>query len=85
MPKPDGFLDLRGLGDLEWRRLRRIEDFDSTHLDFDVAGGQLRVSRAFRTLPNNSLNFEDVLVSNITGYLMSFRGDPRVETTCVRP
>src|SRR5215210_5479341 len=79
MAKPDRFIDPGSLGDLEWWRLRRVENFESVCLDFDVAGGKLRISRSLRTLPDEATHFENKLIADIIGRPVDFWRDLRIE------
>ena len=69
MAEPDRFIDFGSLGDLERRRLRRVQDFKSMRLDFDIAGGQLRILRSLRTLADEAAHFEDILIADVAAPL----------------
>ena len=85
MSKSDRFINVRSLGDLERWRLRRIEDLKLVRLDFDIAGGELRISCSLRSLSDEAAHFQNILVANVIRDIVGVRRDLRVENDLRQP
>jgi hypothetical protein len=68
------FLDVLFFGDVEGRGAGSVQDLKGRGVDFDAAGGQVRVLGAGLAEGDNAFSTDDVLAAEVFGLLEGVRG-----------